>query len=105
MNPSTAGMLAYRRAVARLMPAFGRSRCMHCWMPWGEGSRAPRSVYYSPGRGVFVTCRWCWPNTTGAERMTYAAALVFGVWPRGGVAIEDCHRDWPAIRRAFEEVG
>jgi hypothetical protein len=104
-------VLAYRRRCAarawRAAPA-GRSRCAHCFMPWGDGNRAPRWVGYrtscGAALGLFVVCRWCWANSTALQRFAYAYEAVFKVWPRGGVPVERCIQDWPAIAVAYGGV-
>lgn len=107
----TDALLTYRRAVAALTPALGRTRCHHCGMPWGEGNRQGRTVYDTyddsqgwPRSGTFVVCQWCWPNVPADMLLFYAAGLVLGVWPLTGVPLEQCVRDWPRIRRAYEDA-
>lgn len=101
-------MLAYRRAVAALIPAPGLGRCSHCGMPWGEGNRQGRTVYDRfdeqgrPRAGTFVVCQWCWPHVPAEMLLFYAAGLVLGIWPLSGMPLADCVRDWPAVRAAYE---
>ncbi len=103
-------MLTYRRTVAALIPAAGLARCSHCGMPYGEGNRQGRIVYDrfdEQGRargGTFVVCLWCWPQVPADTLLFYAAGLVLGVWPLGGVPLITCVRDWPRIRGAYEQA-
>jgi hypothetical protein len=68
--------LMIRRIGGILTPTFGRTRCSHCYVPWGNGSRSPRFVDYAytrtAARGAFCLCLWCWPRTTPEQRLEYA---------------------------------
>lgn len=101
-TPPWAEMLAYRRRAAALIPGGGRTCCPRCRMPWGDhGNRRFHPIWYSARHAISVTCEWCWQQLTVAQRILFAAGVVFGIWREAQISPDGFVADWPAIERAI----
>jgi hypothetical protein len=109
-------LLLFRRIYGELLSLLlpGLGRCYRCGIPWyfphwwfGRFGTESHNTNFSPGRGCFPLCEWCWSRLTPKDRLPYYRMLM-NLWvvqhrTQELGALPFPQDDWPAIQAAVLE--